>query len=288
VHQTVCFDALGFVFRVGAGDVKLTDYLAELFADLTASPAAHVHDYVFRVTPGHGGVSHCDLTLDGRLMFNAPAPEQLVGSLVRDINRRAIDRCEPVALHAGGVERDGLGLAFPGRMEAGKTTLVTGLVRAGMGYLTDEAVAVDPETLLIRPYPKPLSLDPGAWALFPELEPNVPLATDEYKQDQWQVPSAVIRPGALGRSCPVGLVVFPRFAPGATTALEPLRRAEALVELAKNTFGFEGKSRVALDLLADVVRRADCYRLTMGYLDEAVSLLWKLVGSPTSSRREAS
>jgi hypothetical protein len=93
-----------------------------------------------------------------------------------------------------------MGLVFAGVMEAGKTTLVAGLVRAGFGYLTDEAGAIERETLLIQPYPKPLSLEPGSWPLFPELEPQADLATDEYKAYEWQVPTAAIRPGALGRS----------------------------------------------------------------------------------------
>jgi hypothetical protein len=287
VHQTACFDALGYAFRVFAHDATLTEYLSELFADLATS-APDGHRYVLRPTSDHRDDARCDVVLDGRLVFRAPTAEQLVATLVRAVNAEAIERCGLVALHAGGVERDGLGLVFPGRMEAGKTTLVAGLVRAGMGYLTDEAVVIDPEALLIRPYPKPLSLDPGSWALFPELEPNAPLASDGYKRDHWQVPSAAIRPGARGRSCPVRLVVFPRYARGATTELQPLRRAEALVQLAKHTFHFKEQSRVALDLLADVIRPAACYHLTIGDLDEAVALLWNLAGSPTSSRRESS
>jgi hypothetical protein len=287
MHRTACFDALGFTFRVLADDVPLVDYLAESFADLATSDPDR-HRYVFRRISAEGADARWDVSLDRRLILCAPTAEQLVANLVRDINWNAIESCELVALHAGGVERDGLGLVCPGQMEAGKTTLVAGLVRAGMGYLSDEAVAIDGETLLIRPYPKPLSLDPGSWALFPELEPHAQLSSDDYKRDQWQVPSSAIRAGAVGRSCPVGVVVFPRHAPGAATVLEPLRRAETLVELAEHTFDFKGQSRVALDLLAEVVRPADCYRLTMGDLDEAVGLLWSLVGSPASSRREAS
>jgi hypothetical protein len=287
VPETACFDALGYRFRVSAHDATLTEYVAELFADLATS-APDGHCYVLRPTSDHRDDARCDVVLDGRLMFRAPTAGQLVATLVRAVNAEAVERCERVALHAGGVERDGLGLVFPGRMEAGKTTLVAGLVRRGMGYLSDEAVAIDSETLLIRPYPKPLSLDPGSWALFPELEPNAPLAGDGYKRDQWHVPSAAIRAGALGRSCPVRLVVFPRYAPGATTALEPLRRAEALVELAKHTFHFKDQSRVALDLLADVVRPSTCYHLTIGDLDGAVALVSSLAGSPTPSCREAS
>ena len=128
-------------------------------------------------------------------------------------------------------------MALPGQTEAGKTTLTAGLVRAGLGYLTDEALAFDRETLLVQPYPKPLSIDPGAWPLFPS----------------WRRPSRGKRATTAcsgrsghgdpargaGRFCPAAAVVFPRYEAGADTALAPIGRGEALVELAKNTFRFK-------------------------------------------------
>jgi hypothetical protein len=283
VMRSPCFDALGFRFRVVADDRRLARHIGELFADLT-TPGPDGHHYAFRVTAPPEGHPRCELTLDGQPMFETLSPEALVTSLVQDVNRRAVEGCDLLTLHAGGVESGGMGLVFPGAMEAGKTTLVAGLVRAGFGYLTDEAVAIDRESLLIHPYPKPLSLDPGSWRLFPELEPHADLATDEYKSYEWQVPTGAIRAGALGRSCPVGVVVFPRYEPGADTALEPLRRAEALVELAQNTFKFKDRSRATLDLLAEVVRPVACYRLTMGELARAVEVVSSLAGAAPGRR----
>ena len=48
-------------------------------------------------------------------------------------------------------------------MESGKTTLVAGLVLAGLRYLTDEAVAIRPADGGITPFPKALSVDHGSW-----------------------------------------------------------------------------------------------------------------------------
>jgi hypothetical protein len=207
-----------------------------------------------------------------------------VTPLIQDINRRAVAACDNLSIHAGGVEREGVGLVFPGGIAAGKSTLVAGLLRAGFRYLTDEAVALDRDTLWIRPYPKPVSLDPGSWPLFPELEPDADLATGDYKAAQWQVPPNAIGPGLLGQSCPIGVVVFPRLEVGAESRLEPVGRAEALVELAGHTFRFSDRSRDALDLLAEAVRPATCYRLTVGRLEPAVALLVRLTGtSPTNT-----
>ena len=210
----------------------------------------------------------------------------MVDALVHDLNRRVVDASPHLLLHAGGVASGGVGGGVPGQTEAGKTTLTAGLVRAGLGYLTDEALALDRETLLVQPYPKPLSIDPGAWAFFPELEPPVP-DEDGYDCVQWQVPATAIRPESLAGPCPVVAVVFPRYEAGADTALVPVGRGEALVELAKNTFHFKERGARELDLLAELARGVDCYRLTMGELDQAVDLVAGLVGVTPDHRARA-
>ena len=179
-------------------------------------------------------------------------------------------------VHAGGVERDGVGVVLPAPMESGKTTLTTGLVRAGFGYLTDEAVAFDRHTRRIVPYPKPISLDPGSWPLFPELEPHEPCPTDAYRASQWQVPPAAIRADALGAACPARFVIFPGYESDTTTELVPLPRSEALIEIAKNTFRFDREGRPTLEVLAAVIREADVYRLPNRSLDEAVAAVTRL------------
>jgi hypothetical protein len=277
------FDALGFRFDVTIDDPRLRTYVEALLAALRSTDDAE-HHYV--LSRSHDGNDQpFELSLDGTRVTATPEAERLVGTLVHDLNRRALEGCAHLALHAGGVEHGGTGVVLPAVSEAGKTTLVAGLVRAGFGYLSDEAVAIDRDTLEIHPYRKPLSIDTGAWPLFPELEPHADLPTDAYKTDQWQVPPAAIRPGALGGPCRVDLVVFPRYDRDAPTTLEPMRRAEALVELAKNTFGFDVQGRAALDLLAEVVRGAECFELVMGDLDGAVELVSALVGVGASPAR---
>jgi hypothetical protein len=276
-----CFDALGFRFEADTEDPRLTRYISDLFREFDCRGSAD-HRYAFRSVPAPAWQTHSVLTLDGERLFEAPVPERLVSPLVQDVNRQAVESTDRLSLHAGGVECDGVGFVFPAAMEAGKTTLTAGLVRAGFGYLTDEAVAIDPKTLMIQPYPKPFSLDPGSWGLFPELEPHADFDSDDYKADQWQVPPRAV--GRIGRSCPVGVIAFPQYVPDARTELIPIKRSEALVELATNVFGFRARAREALDVLAEVVRGAECYRFTVGDLDAAVGLITRVAGAPTGGR----
>jgi hypothetical protein len=286
VHRTPTFQALGFAFSVLADDRRLIEHIAELFADLPAA-LSDGHRYSFRPVPAPVGQQHCELQLDGLALFSGLPPQPLVSNLVRDVNRRAVEGSDGLVLHAGGVERHGVGLVLPADRDAGKTTLVAGLVQAGFAYLSDEAVPIDAETLTMQPYVKPLSLDPGSFPLFPELEPRADGFGDEADVYQWQVPARALRRESIGRPCRISVIAFPRYAKGAKTQLIPVGRAEALMELAKNTFRFRDRARASLDTLSGVIRGTACYRLTIGDLQTAVNLLSRLLDDP-NPEREAS
>jgi hypothetical protein len=214
--------------------------------------------------------------IDGEIASVDLVPGRVTGTAVHALTHRLIHSCDALGIHAGGVVQNGIGVALPADMESGKSTLTAGLVRAGFDYLSDEAVLLDWETLTVIPFPKPISLDPGSWHLFPELEPQAPLPPG-YKDTQWQVPPSAIRPNGLGGPCRINYFVFPKYAEDTATRLTPLRRAEATIELAKNTFRFNERSRRSLDALADAVRDADCFRLDIGDLETAVALVSELV-----------
>jgi len=55
-------------------------------------------------------------------------------------------------------------------------------------------------------------------------------------------------------------------------------RAEALVEMAKNTFRFREHPRRGLEVLSDVLRDVECARLVVGDLEAACQLVDDLMG----------
>jgi hypothetical protein len=160
-------------------------------------------------------------------------------------------------------------------MESGKTTLGAGLVRSGMRYLTDEATVLDLDADLVRPYPKPLTLERGSWEVLADLAP----APVSHLGDQWFVGPRAIRPDAVADACPVGLVISPAYRPGQPTRLEPLRRVETVAVLVENSFNFARFGRRGLEGLATLARRCDGYRLVSGDLVSAVDAVFGLVGS---------
>jgi hypothetical protein len=166
---------------------------------------------------------------------------------------------------------------LPAPAESGKTTLTAGLVRRGLDYVTDEAVGIDPRSLAVVPYSKPLSVDPGSWEVLADFEPRVEESLRSLHSSQWQVSPESIRPGSLtGRSRP-SLVVFPMYQPSSPTRLEDMSRADAVVELAQNSFNFHDTGRALLPVLAAVVAQCRCYRLVVGDLSSACEEILALV-----------
>lgn len=197
--------------------------------------------------------------------------------LLWHVNAEVIRRSTPryPLVHAGGVVSHGVAVLLPAPPESGKTTTVAGLLRAGFGYLTDEAVAVDPTGLLAHPYPKALSVDAGSWEVLADLRPP----HSERVSGQWHVPPTQIRPDAVAGPAPVRFIVTPRYQEAAPTRLQPISRAETLMTLADSTFNFQDEPARNLSVLARLAATADCYRLTIGDLDSAVRLVTELVGS---------
>jgi hypothetical protein len=275
-YTTRAFHALAHDFRIVSQSREVGEYLEELLAAFPEVDGS-VSEYRIRID---GNADAPDrrfvLELDDELVVNEASVGTLSRNFVQALNRRAISADYAVMCHAGGVELDGVGFVLPADPESGKTTLTAGLVRAGFAYLTDEAVAFDPSSRLIEPFPKPLSIDAGAHFLFPELEPAPAPGDDAAPEEQWQIPPDAIRPGAVGRPCAARFILFPSYEQDAATELEELSAATTLVELATNTFEFRDHPRHSLEVLAGVVEGARGFRLVVGDLHEACALVTEL------------
>jgi hypothetical protein len=96
--------------------------------------------------------------------------------------------------------------------------------------------------------------------------------------EECQVAPCDLRPDCISVAAPITRVLFPQYAPDARLRLEPISRGVALIEATKHTFAFRECARVNLDVLAAVVRDAECFTLTVGDLDTAVDAVMELVG----------
>ena len=288
-HRTGRFRALGHDFGVRVVNPVLGRYMDHLFSAF-AAPGDPQTWYSFVEQPGPGGVGTQYLVDFGEeRLVTTFRPSIALGMLLWHVNQETVRRSSAFTLvHASAAERDGVAAVFPAPMESGKTTLVAGLVRAGLRYLTDEAVAIDPSRLVVLPFPKAMSVDPGSWDVLPDLRPSVDDAVHPFVRAQWQVVADDIRPRAVAPPTPIRLVVCPRYVAGADTVLTPIPRAEALRLLADSTFVFAVNGRRNFETLARVVRGSDCYRLTIGDLEPACDLVLQLFDEHPKTREGAS
>jgi hypothetical protein len=97
-------------------------------------------------------------------------------------------------IHAGVVERDGSLLILPAIAGSGKSSLTSGLLRAGWRYLSDETAPLAPDTLRVRPVPLAMATKTGAWPLlqpyFPELATLRTHLREDDKHVRYLVPPA--------------------------------------------------------------------------------------------------
>jgi hypothetical protein len=257
-RQALCHDFDVLVEDGGPSDLVAHQLLG--FPSLAGTASSS-----YRIGPSAGGWA---LWFDGDSVVQDVTLRRVVGLLGWHLNQTVVERSSPAytMLHAAAAARDGLAVVLAAPMEHGKTTTVTGLVRAGFDYLTDEAVAIDPETLLIDAYAKPLTIDKGSWSLFPELRPPAL----ENTASSWWVQPDEIRPHAVVRQAAPALVVLPHYTAGSATVATQLGQTEAVMRLAESTFDFRGRPHRNLGVLARLVRRCPAYHLAIGDLDEAV------------------
>ncbi|MGH9056517.1 MAG: glycosyltransferase family 39 protein [Acidimicrobiales bacterium] len=279
------YRALGHSFDVECSS-GLADHLRWMLEGL-ASPATGEHRYRLASPAAGAGPDLVAMDHDGEPLGTPAALPDTLMRMMTDLNMRAVtSRPDDLVLHASALALDGQGLLLPGPSGAGKSTLAAALVSAGLEYLTDEAAAIDPENLDIHAYRKPLSLRPGSLAL---LGQSVTEAGPAGSHDL--IPASALRAGSMGRAGPVAarLLVFPSYQASAPTRLTPMSRAEALVEVANNSFNFVDHGGEWMDLLRRLVMRCWCGRLSVGDLDRASAMVIDLAraartGTPGGNR----
>ncbi len=161
-----------------------------------------------------------------------------------------------LVVHAGAVEVGGRAAVLPAASGSGKTTLTAACVAAGAGYLTDEAVIIDRQTLQVRPYQRPLCVKAGSRRVFAELT-GVPVPSD--LAGTWHVPPSQL--GSLSAGGVPAAVALPLYEADVGLVVEDVSRAEAVLALAGQASFLEQQGPQMLEVLARIVRQSTCVRI---------------------------
>jgi len=167
-------------------------------------------------------------------------------------------------------------VALPGQSGLGKSTLAAALVRSGLAYLSDEALALDRRSGAVVRFPRPISLAPDVWPLLGIADQPRP---DELER---QFP-----PGRFGRLHPVATwpaaaprvrhVVLAERRPGPVE----LRRGEssaAVGALLGRAFNHFLDPAGSLATVLDVVRQAQVWHAGYAEAGELAAVLAERLG----------
>lgn len=266
------YAALGHTFSLECSDAQLACHLRRLLAGLEVPCQA---DHVYTIDKAEGSDGPFEMYRDGHIVDSFGSANKVVDHLVSAVNLEAIASTEKthLVLHAAACTNGQVTVVLPAPSGSGKTTTVAGLVLAGMGYLTDEAVAVDPSTMQVIAYPKPLSVKPGSQGLLSGLAPTDPA----FERGDWHVAPGDLRVDPVGVPGRPSLLVRPQFVDGATSLLTPVSRGRMTYLVANNTFRFRYDHRRLLPLAAKLCESAACFELTVGDLASATQLVLEAV-----------
>lgn len=202
---------------------------------------------------------------DCKTVHQSDDVSSVVVALLAELNRRAIDSFDTYAAHAAVLDVGGHAIALPAESGHGKTTLTTAAVMSGLGYMSDEALCIDPESELVYPYPRPLLLSADSREIL-GLEATV---VDNGIE-------GAVSPAEIGRvvadPIPLGHVVFPEYGHDAAR-LEAVDAGTVMAELLRMSFNNYKDPEGAFRLAASVAGRVGGWRLTYGDPFEAAKLM---------------
>lgn len=278
-HETGRHVALEHAFAIRTTDASLGRYVADSFRSLRApGSGATTYSLVDRSLVDGAGAQDQPIELysDDRLVISCADNRFALDYLMWLINHDVIDasRQRYVLIHASAAAKGDRAVVMPAASGSGKTTLVAGLVRAGLCYVTDEAVAMEPGSSTIVPWPKPLGVERGSWGVLAALAPSHEGL--DFDLGQWHVDPSVIRGQCVAGASSPAVVLLPRYQPGPTT-IERLPRADALLGMLEHSFNMDLHRAAGFRQLAAVAAGAETYRMTVGDLDEAVALVSELI-----------
>jgi hypothetical protein len=215
------------------------------------------------------------LTID----LAAASPDLALTSLIGSINLWAVAAAEgKLLLHAGAVaDGNGAATVLCGPSGSGKSTLTAALMQHGLGYLTDEAVCMDAQTLRISPFRKPLSIKPGSYPAMQAFAPAPGSVAERCTGTQWLLPPQALGGGGQTPTPAYpALIVFPTHVPDGEVVIERIRPAETAYLLGSNSVRLWWAEGGALQAVARLARRAPAYRIAYGSTADAVEIVEKL------------
>ncbi len=177
-----------------------------------------------------------------------------------------------VGFHAGAVMIGDAACVIPGDPDTGKTTTTFNLVEMGQIFLCEEVAPVDPDTLMVYPYPQVLTLS-GAYV--EEHLSLYPVQNGELRIMNPQM--ARYCPSRAGdASVPLMTILVPAYDPSKTPGIEELSPGDVFTELLGYCFPPNRGDEYLFDSVIRICEEAEIFRLRTDSLQSMRQLLREL------------
>jgi len=230
------------------------------------------------IVPFYVSIDHVStIAYNNYIVYKSSKYHYIIEYLEHKIYHLIIDKLSNYYLiHAGVIAYNNEATLLPGKSGSGKTTLVAGLIKKGFRYLSDEIAIIDPQTLKIYPFLKPLNMKKGSLSLFKEFEPEMRLISKndinmEDKIHHIFVNNCSIHP--MNKPIPLKNIILIQYNPSIKCKLRPISRASAIFEIARCSFNQYRFREKGINILYDLVKECQCYYLCFNQLSKAINLI---------------
>jgi HprK-related kinase A len=275
-----------FLVRLRSELPGIEDYLTRFYNEFPIRPGNHGH-FDIALLAGRGirrwARRQVHFVVNGAQPF-LPLPASLVGaSMEWGLNWCIGHRAHRWAVvHAAVVERSGRVLILPAPPGSGKTTLCAALICDGWRLFSDEFALIDPDTGLVHPVPRPLSLKEASIDIVRRRKPDIVYGPEGRDVDDVRFVHARPPDDSVRRareSARPGWLILPRYTAGHPTTLEPLAKAQALMQLAGQSFNYNYLGPTGYACLTRLIQGVQCYTLEYSDLDDVLDLLTRITAS---------
>lgn len=268
-------------FRVGSDWAAPIAELASLYRDY---PEPAFCDFTVRLEAERPWRRRLrpSATIRGDFTLPDAAPMALAhGLLAAEMGmnlQMALGQRRYLLLHAATVEQGGRALLLTGLSGSGKSTLAAWLGERGWRLMGDEFALLDPETGLLHPFPRAVSLKNEAIAVIAAaVEPGRmgPLLEGTPKGRLRHFRPAADALARMAEPARPALILFPRF--GFEEALRPVGAAETFVRLTQASTNYTALGERGFRALTGLVTNVPALALDYPETDaaeRAIATLW--------------
>ena len=189
-------------------------------------------------------------------------------------------------LHAAGLVIDERALLLIGPSGSGKTTLTLSMLLNGWKCLSDEIALIESELLKIWPFPRAFHVYPETLNLFPGLKHLDSEKSFADSSGKKRLDPVNVKESWSAAPAKPAWLIFPSYTPGGANKLIPIGETEALSLMIDQTINFAEYENRGLDILIQLIRTCECYKLISGDVNCACSLISDLAAYSNKGRND--